>query len=356
MPSEMSFSLWFFYLFWKAERVFGNAVGLTSLPGFPYDGQQGIGACLAIAFFALVGARQHLLFILKGLFRHQTRSEGNYRWAASGLILGLVFLAVLSYRGGMAVWAILLYFLVYYLLSISIARIRSEVGPPTHEMFNITPRRFLIDLLGTKRFSHGSLTMMSMFFTFNRGSRAHPMPHIMEGFKLAHESKMSQRRLIPVIMLSVVVGSLFAFWAYLFFIYKIGADTIPHADMAGTTYNSLRNWIQNPSDTSVTAVVFVCIGFTFTSFIWWMRRLFPLWPFHPAGYALASSTWTFGWLWFSVFVSWAIKTTLLKIGGVKLYRKAYPLFLGLILGEFLAGGTWVLIRLFTGIEVYSFFR
>ena len=26
-----------------------------------------------------------------------------------------------------------------------------------------------------------------------------------------------------------------------------------------------------------------------------------MFPFHPAGYAVASSTLTFGWLWFSVF-------------------------------------------------------
>jgi hypothetical protein len=81
-----------------------------------------------------------------------------------------------------------------------------------------------------------------------------------------------------------------------------------------------------------------------------------LWPFHPAGYALASSSWTFGWLWFSVFVSWSVKTTLLRYGGVGLYRKAFPFFMGLIMGEFIVGGGWVLVRLFTGIEVYSFLR
>ena len=47
---------------------------------------------------------------------------------------------------------------------------------------------------------------------------------------------------------------------------------------------------------------------------------------------------------------------LLRIGGIRLYRKAYPLFLGLILGEFMIGGVWVLIRLITGMEMYSFYR
>ena len=46
MPLEMSFSLWFFYLFWKGERILGQAMGLQNLPGFPYDGSQGVGAYL----------------------------------------------------------------------------------------------------------------------------------------------------------------------------------------------------------------------------------------------------------------------------------------------------------------------
>jgi hypothetical protein len=87
-----------------------------------------------------------------------------------------------------------------------------------------------------------------------------------------------------------------------------------------------------------------------------MRTRFVFWPFHPAGYAIASSIWTFGWLWFSIFVSWAIKVILLRIGGIRLCHKMLPFFLGLLLGEFIIGGAWVLVRLFWNIMVYSFYR
>jgi hypothetical protein len=33
-----------------------------------------------------------------------------------------------------------------------------------------------------------------------------------------------------------------------------------------------------------------------------------------------------------------------------------PFFLGLLLGEFIIGGAWVLVRLFWNIMVYSFYR
>ena len=39
-PLEMSFSLWFFYWFWKGERVLGSALGLTSMPISPMIGHR----------------------------------------------------------------------------------------------------------------------------------------------------------------------------------------------------------------------------------------------------------------------------------------------------------------------------
>ena len=69
MPLEMSFSLWFFYLFWKGERILGRAMGLQILPGFPYDGPQGVGAYLAIACFALYGGTQTSLHDIYRFYR-----------------------------------------------------------------------------------------------------------------------------------------------------------------------------------------------------------------------------------------------------------------------------------------------
>lgn len=359
MPSEMSLSLWFFYIFWKGERILGSALGLRSLPGFPYDGQQGIGAYMALALLAIIGGRRHIYAIFRGIFKSQTNqqngTDGN-RWAVFGLIGGLTFLIIFSYQGGMAVWTALIYFLLYYLFAIGISRIRAEVGPPTHEMFDSNPRNFLIDSIGARRFSRGSLTMMSIYFAFNRGYRAHPMPHIMEGFKLAEESRMKQNRLIPVMLLAIVIGILAAFWAYLLEAYSTGTLNAHDASMGAGGYETLEGWLYNPTKTNIPAVAFMCVGFFITGLSWWLRRRFIFWPFHPAGYAIASSLYTFGWLWFSIFISWAIKTAILKFGGIGLYRKAKPIFLGLILGEYVVGGGWAIIRLLFNVQVYSFYR
>ena len=359
MSLELSFSLWFFYLFWKGERVVGTALGLTALPGFPFNGPQGIGAYVGIACFALLGGRRYFLSILRHIL-HSQLDEGKeplpYRWALLGLLGGLIFLVAFTHHAGMAMWTAMLYFLIFCLLAMGLTRVRAEAGPPAHEMFLANPRHFLVDLFGTRRLSGGSLTMMALYVAFNRSYRAHPMPHTLEGFKVAEVVQMKAHRLLWVMMLVTVVGILAACWAYLDVSYRIG--NLNRGTHGNVGFNQLQRWLHHPTDTNFPAVAFMTGGFLFTGFLWWMRIRFSFWPFHPAGYAIAHHTSgaAFGYVWFPLFISWAIKLSLLKVGGIRLYRKVLPLFLGLILGEFVVGGTWVLIRLFWNVEVYSFYR
>ena len=83
-----------------------------------------------------------------------------------------------------------------------------------------------------------------------------------------------------------------------------------------------------------------------------MKSRFLWWPFHPGGYVLTTGA-GFGREWFAVFISWAFKATILKTGGVRLYRKAVPLFLGLILGDYTLGCVWSLIGIAFGLPTYG---
>jgi hypothetical protein len=58
--------------------------------------------------------------------------------------------------------------------------------------------------------------------------------------------------------------------------------------------------------------------------------------------------WTTHHLMPSIFVAWLIKVVVLRIGGIQLYSRIRPFFLGLILGQYGAGGIWLAIDGFTG--------
>ena len=42
------------------------------------------------------------------------------------------------------------------------------------------------------------------------------------------------------------------------------------------------------------------------------------------GYAVGFSRRTIDWMWFSIFLGWAFKVILLRLGGMHLYRRALP--------------------------------
>src|SRR5207248_1973387 len=54
----------------------------------------------------------------------------------------------------------------------------------------------------------------------------------------------------------------------------------------------------------------------------------------------------------AIVLAWAIKTLVLRYGGMRLYRQSLPFFYGMILGDFLAGGLTTLAGCIFGVNVY----
>jgi len=86
-----------------------------------------------------------------------------------------------------------------------------------------------------------------------------------------------------------------------------------------------------------------------------MKSRFLWWPLHPAGYAICISGWFINWLWFSIFVSWIVKVIILRYGGIRVYRRSVPLFIGFVLGEYVIGCSWSILGTVLGMRMYAFF-
>ncbi len=90
------------------------------------------------------------------------------------------------------------------------------------------------------------------------------------------------------------------------------------------------------------APTFFVVGIIVASFLAYRRAMFFWWPLHPLGYALSVS-WTVSVFWFSALIAWMVKSAILRYGGMQLYAKARPWFLGMVLGEFGSAVIWTLI-------------
>jgi hypothetical protein len=78
-----------------------------------------------------------------------------------------------------------------------------------------------------------------------------------------------------------------------------------------------------------------------------MRHRFLWWPFHPIGYVLAYSSETRR-AWFPFFVGWLCKVVITRYGSGRTYQSLRPLFLGLVLGEYLICAVWLIMAAATG--------
>jgi hypothetical protein len=100
-------------------------------------------------------------------------------------------------------------------------------------------------------------------------------------------------------------------------------------------------------------VVSLLVGGAFTIFLAAMRSRYAWWPLHPAGYAVAGG-WSMALFAPSIFMAWLIKTIVLRYGGMTAFRPASRFFLGMILGEFIAGTWWGLYGILTFRAMYNF--
>ena len=105
MPLDLSFSSWFFFIFYKAQLVLASAAGVSSLPGFPYIDRQCFGAVIGIFISVVVLNLRHFRGVLR-IARHRTGEDVNepisYRLALWGIVVGLAGLFIFSKRIGMS--------------------------------------------------------------------------------------------------------------------------------------------------------------------------------------------------------------------------------------------------------------
>ena len=362
IPLDLSFSYWFFYLFWKAQFIVGSALGMRGLPEFPYPYAQVYGALMGLIIILIWTSRRYLFHILRDVLRGRAADQDEpvrYRTALLGIISVMLLLTLFSYRAGMSLWVIFAFFVIYFGICLVITRMRAQLGPPLHELNYGGPIHVMSWILGTRRLGSANLTMFSYYWFFNRSYTCHPMPHQLEGFKLAERTGMDSRRLASAMMIAAAVGIPVAFWVYLHMFYKEGAASGLgwHALGNGnhTFGSNLQYWLNNLSLTDSIHVAFMGGGMAFTFFLMVMRTRFLWCSLHPIAYPLARD-YNMNRMWFAIFISWAVKIMLFKYGGLKMYRKALPFFIGLILGEFMIGGGWSIIGMILGIPVYVFWH
>ncbi len=342
IPPDLAFSLLIFDLFWMAQYVGSGYMGWATSQwgGFPFGDEQATGGLLALMLLALWLDRKYLTYVAKqALGRAGAVGSGDeamsYRTAALGVLVGAALLCLLLLRAGMGAWVAPAFLILYFTLSLVMSRLRAQLGAPALALYHSMPNYILGTLVGTRSLGVRSLSLFALMGPYLREQRNNPVPLQLEALKMAEGGRMERRRLAYALTLAVPAAMLCYFWASLHFGYRIGLSSSGthrwNLWVPGSYFSELDDSLRSPSGTDVSGTIAMAIGMAFTVALMILKLRFQWWPLHPVAYPLAIST-TIENMTVAIFVTWLIKSLLLRYGGLRSYRASLPLFLGLLAG------------------------
>jgi hypothetical protein len=360
MPLDFLFSCVFFYWFWKLEKVFCVAMAYDQDPRFPYTENQAFGAYISFCLYSVYISRNYLKQVLRRAMGMRsdvddTHEPMSYRGAILGIMGGVTALVVFSAYIGMTWWIGVLFFLMYFALALAITRMRAELGTPIHDLHFTGPETIMTRIAGGKAFNVETRTVFAIYYWFNRAYRSHPMPHQLEGYKLAEQTRTDYRKWTAAMLSMGAVAVFVAFWVILHLMYDFGAEGKSRITFGAEAYNNLTTWLKTPQVAKFEELMAVAVGFGIAFLLQWLRVRLPWWPLHPLAFAVTSS-WEINLVWGPLFLAWIFKSLILRYGGRGGFHRLLPFFIGLMLGQFVVGSLWNIWGIAAGLPTYQFWQ
>jgi len=366
LPLDLLFSCWFFFLFWRAQVVATSALGWDTTPRFPFIDEQGFGAILGLFAFLLWTGRRYYAEIWRNAWSRERPPERSDRPAEAlsdraalfGVLFGFLGLVLFCRAAGAAWWVGIAFFGIYLATILVVTRIRAELGAPVHDFHFMGPDNMIPRVFSAAVFKPSDMALMTFSFALTRAHRSDTMPVGLEGLQMAKQCRLEANRMFGAIMLAVALGALGAFWAFEHQAYALGAGAkfnqgYGHAQQA---FQRMGSWMGGAQDAKPNgqATIAMIVGFLTTLALLALRTRYFGFPFHPIGYAIASS-WAIHLIWMPLLIAWVLKGLTMRYGGLRLYRQALPFFLGLALGDCVMGSLWALLSLILNTRTYNFF-
>jgi len=352
IPLEISFSAWFFYLAEKFLGVTGYAAGYEG-PGFPYLQDQSAGAYLAAAALVLYGARKHLAGIVRGAFgrnRPASPEEREEHTALFAFLGGLAFILAWCWTAGFSPLVAVPFFLVLLCFILVYARIRAETGVPYAFTYPYgLPKEMLVNALtarGTLELGgERSWVIFSSFAWLSRHQAGHLFAaESIDAMKLSEESRIPRHAFYAALGIAFLVGLALAFWSHLEAFYAVGSNLAGggkneyRAGVALQEYQRMATLAAANTPRDLPKLIAQGGGLFFALGLGVLRTLWVRSPFHPLGFILATCYGDHTTLFFPMLAAWFCKALVLRLGGLPLYRRFIPFFLGLIIGHYFVGG------------------
>ena len=358
LKTEIAFSLWFFNLFANALRTTFAVLGVTSsemLGGGhsiidPILVHQSMGGMLVLFLFGLFAARKHLWAVCrKALWGDPTVDDSgeilSYRTAVLVLLASSAVIVAWLSLAGLPVWVVLAFLFTTFALFVGFTRLIAEGGLSDGSV-PVGPAAIVVSAVGSSAIGAQGMVVLATTFFWTNG-RSFAMTSSANSLKLSEGFGGSKRPLFWTMLLAMAVGLVSSMWVVMELGYSYGALNLKIPGGQHGLYDYAASLIRTPSEPHLWGWINTGIGAGVMLLLMLARWYYVWWPLHPLGYPIGP-TGIMDHLWFDMFLAWLIKVSVLRYGGVALYRRTRPFFMGMIAGHIVPGGLFLFVDHFTG--------
>lgn len=356
LSTEMSFSLWVSVIILAVIEMLGKTY---QYPIHEQFNDHQIGAYIAYTVVILYGARRHVARIVRSIWSGPGNgSDGvelSERAAAIGFVVCFVVACAWLRLAGLPLSLAILVAAVVFMLALVVGRVVAESGL-LFVQYGCWPTRIAESCFGSSLTpaTHTLIHFTTVAPTIDARESLAPFAfnsaRVADGVKHLHRNRLFLLWIGALVLALVLAG-----YAQLSIVYRRGAlqtDEYAGRFAPEILYNSSADFdslLQQPpervrADLTRHLRQVACGGGVVLA-LCFLRYRFLGWPLHPVGFLLAHS-YPMRVFWLSIMLGWLCKTLVMRLGGVPVYRRLSPVFMGMIVGTAFSSVFWIAVRMF----------
>ena len=365
IPTEISFSLWFFSVGYLAQLLIlvwlGYGVNVFSFPAefiytFNFRTAEGAGALVVFALVVLYKCRKYIFcaFSPGAVKDLQVPERRELKISSILFILGSIGLILVLWRGMGANLAYCIFFyFVIMVITIGLVRAVAEGGVLGFQAWS-GPFHFIRTLFGMNKvwtsatlFAPLTVYYAVLFFDI----KTFIAPAMANCIKIRDDLKMERLRFHVAIVIALAIAGVAAIGAHLIMAYDKGGDTMSSWFYTGFPRHLFRQITEMTKTMPVDETanhLWIAVGALLMTLLLWGRR-FLFWLPHPIGLIMLVNP-VMNAYWFSILIGWISKKLVTKYGNKGTYETVRAFFIGLIVGQIMMVVLGMIIAQITGID------
>jgi hypothetical protein len=346
VDTNIVFSVWFFRLVLLLQDFLYKRMGIAAstrndmwTTGNALSAWQCLGGLIIWILWAGWMGRQHLKLAWQRAWDPSKGADDSnellsYRMSFILLGCGLLYMLVWLTRLGLAIHVAFVFLVALILIVVAITRVVAMSGMPFVGA-PVTAQGVTMKVIGDANMGTESMVGISLTLAAFRMIEGYPMPMVMHAARLGDAVGGNRRSLFVAIFVGTVLAMMIMSLTTIVLAYNGGAFNFGqhHAfKQMYEAYDHMVSRIRSPWPMDGSIIWHFLGGGMFVSVLMFVRYRFGWSALHPVGFFTAG-TFYHDTGTMSFILVWLIKLAIQRVGGLSLYERGKPFFLGLIAGQ-----------------------